>query len=96
MSESILNALMQLFAIVANIDEDNDTSRGFVSIFLEEELDTHQTENYLRVYDNYIQQHHFRRRAKDGKVKRTSRNSVKMLRIAAEINHSLTRHQKQI
>ncbi len=87
---------MQLFAIVANVDDENDTSRSFVRLFLNEELDANQTENYLKIYDDYIQQHHFRRRAKDGAVKRTSRNSVKMLRIAAEINKSLSRPQKQI
>ncbi len=96
MSESILNALMQLFAIVANVDGENDTSRSFVRIFLEEELDAIQTEKYLQVYDEFIQHHHFRKRTKDGAIKRTSRNSVKMLRIAAEINRSLTKPQKQI
>jgi len=96
MSEPILNALMQLFAIVANVDGENDTSRSFVRIFLDEELDSDQTEKYLYVYDDFIQHHHFGKNAKDGAVKRTSRNSVKMLRIAAEINGSLTKPQKQI
>ena len=96
MSEQILNALMQLFAIVANVDEEIVTSRSFVRIFLAEELDANQTEKYLHVYDDFIQQHNFRKRAKDGAIKRTSRNSVKMLRIAAEINRSLTKPQKQV
>jgi len=79
MIEQILNALMQLFAIVANVDGENDTSRSFVRIFLNEELDELQTEKYLQIYDDYIKHHHFRKRAKDGAIKRTSRNSVKML-----------------
>lgn len=51
---------------------------------------------YLDKYDAFIQKHHFRKNKKDGKIKQTSRNSVKILRIASEINKRLTRQQKLV
>ena len=38
MSERILKALMQLFAIVANVGRDDSNSREFVRQFLDEQL----------------------------------------------------------
>lgn len=96
MNESVLNALMQLFAIVADVDGLNDKSRETVRSFLENELNAALAEKYLLIYDDFIQTHHFRKAKKDGKVKRTSRNAVKILRIASEINQTLTRQQKLI
>ncbi|UTW63614.1 ATP-binding cassette domain-containing protein [bacterium SCSIO 12741] len=96
MSESLLDALMQLFAIVAEVDGLNDNSRSTVKSFLEEELAASWVEKYLARYDEYIQHHHFRRTKKDGRIKRTSRNSVKILRIAKEINESLVKTQKLV
>ncbi|MFP4621111.1 MAG: ATP-binding cassette domain-containing protein [Bacteroidales bacterium] len=56
MSESILNALIHLFAIVANIRAKKLTQaeKEIVQEFLEKYLNRELLEEYLRVFDNYF------------------------------------------
>tara|TARA_R110002049_G_scaffold302495_2_gene495418 strand:+ start:1140 stop:4208 length:3069 start_codon:yes stop_codon:yes gene_type:complete len=93
MSERILKALMQLFAIVANVGEDNPLGREFVRFFLKQQLNQELVDKYLSVFDIYVEE---QTKKKDGtKVrKRTSVNSVKLLVICTEINKELTQKQK--
>lgn len=106
MSERILRALMQLFAIIARVDElpedsvdDTITSskgRKIVKLFLSQELNAELVKQYLAVFDEFLQSHHGIKKKKDGRRKRTSVNSVKILRICSEINQELTQRQKFI
>lgn len=106
MSERILRALMQLFAIIAKVDElpedsvdDTITSsrgRKIVKLFLSQELNAELVKQYIKVFDEYLQTHHGVKKKKDGRKKRTSVNSVKILRICSEINQELTQRQKFI
>ncbi|MDX1653567.1 MAG: ATP-binding cassette domain-containing protein, partial [Brumimicrobium sp.] len=107
MSDKILRALMQLFAIIARVDElseediENEritSSRGrkVVELFLSQELNNELVEQYLAVFDEFLSTHHGIKKKKDGKKKRTSVNSVKILRICSEINKELTQRQKFI
>ena len=93
MSERILKALMQLFAIVANVGRDDSNSREFVRQFLDEQLNKDLVEEYLLVYDRYYNEQNKKREGTLAK-KRTSLNSVKVLKICAEINKELTQKQK--
>ena len=47
MSERILKALMQLFAIVANVGRDDSNAREFVEQFLDEQLNKELVQEYL-------------------------------------------------
>jgi len=105
MSERILKALMQLFAIIAKVDVDesgefnakkNTKERSVVELFLRQELNPEQVKAYLKLYDEFLYQHHHSKKRKDGKQKRTSVNSVKILRICAQINSELTQKQRII
>jgi ABC-type multidrug transport system ATPase subunit len=106
MSERILRALMQLFAIIARVDDlpedsldDTITSskgRKIVKLFLSQELNAELVKQYLAVFDEFLQSHHGIKKKKDGRKKRTSVNSVKILRICSEINQELTQRQKFI
>jgi len=114
MSEKILRALMQLFAIIAKIDlieeEENTTNEGkqpsikinfredsaVVESFLRSELNSIHVVKYLELFTEYIQIHHGVKKIKDGFKKRTSVNSVKVLRICSQINEELTQRQKFI
>lgn len=113
MSERILRALMQLFAIIAKVDilpdtseETNDSSGSYkisfgedsavVESFLRSELNASLVKKYLELFDEFIQVHHGINGRKDGIKKRTSVNSVKVLRICAQINEELTQRQKFI
>ena len=104
MSERILKALMQLFAIIAKVEVNEQTneissdekSRKVVSLFLKQELNQEMVKAYLELFDNYIDTHHGKSKRKDGKRKRTSVNSVKILRICTQINEELKQRQKVI
>lgn len=114
MSEKILRALMQLFAIIAKVefepenfgDSDIDSESiskvnykedsMVVESFLKSELNSLHVDKYLNLFENYIQIHHGIKNKKDGLRKRTSVNSVKVLRICAQINQELTQKQKFI
>ena len=104
MSERILKALMQLFAIVAKIDviEKSDeivaaeSSKNIVEILLKQDLTSELVFKYLKIFDEFIKERHGTKRAKDSKKKRTSVNSVKVLRICTQINEELEQRQKII
>lgn len=98
MSESILKALMQLFAIIANVNKDgvSTKSRSIVESYLNLQLSKEQVEEYLTLFEDYIELYHGDVTKKDGtKVrKRTSSNSVKVLRICQQINEELHQDHK--
>ncbi|GAH24532.1 unnamed protein product [marine sediment metagenome] len=56
MSESILNALIHLFAIVATLNVDGVSQRGkkIVETYLRRYLDGELLLEYLKVFDNYL------------------------------------------
>jgi ABC-type multidrug transport system ATPase subunit len=96
MNESILNALMRMFAIIANADATavSDEARRVVKSYLEVMLNKEHTETYLKLFDEYVTIHHHVKKDDTEKVKKqTSLNSVKVLKICSEINEEL--HQKE-
>jgi ABC transport system ATP-binding/permease protein len=96
MSERILKALMQLFAIIAKVDGVTSASRGIVESFLKQQLNQELVDQYLALFDEFLEQHHQVSKRKDGSAKRTSLNSVKVLRICTQINEELTQRQKVV
>lgn len=93
MSEKILRALMQLFAIVSNVGEDKENSRAFVRAFLKQQLSQDLVNKYLIVYDDYFGEQNQKRKGLQAR-KRTSLNSVRILKICNEINKELTQKRK--
>jgi len=96
MSEKLLKALMELFAIIAEVDvesEDNK-SRIVVEQFLKQRLSKDQVTEYLSIYDVYLETHHKVSQKKEGKRKKTAVNSVKVLKICTQINGELEQKQK--
>ena len=96
MSERILRALMQLFAIIARVDGVTNTGRNIVQSFLKQQLNQELVDQYLGLFDEYLESHHSVSKKKDGSAKRTSLNSVKILKICTEINKELEQNQKVI
>lgn len=96
MSEKLLKALMELFAIIAEVDaeEADNKSRIVVEHFLNQRLSKDQVEEYLGIYDDYLETHHKISRKKEGKRKKTAVNSVKVLKICTQINAELEQKQK--
>ena len=99
MSESILKALMRLFALVIDIAEDKvitDNEKGIVRSFLSRQLNSDMTEKYMVIFNEYLdlyQQHDVQRDSKKDK-KRTSLTSMRILGICEEINKELEQKQK--
>ncbi|MDF2448485.1 MAG: hypothetical protein K0R26_989 [Bacteroidota bacterium] len=96
MSERILRALMQMFAIIAKVDGISNTGRSIVESFLKQQLNKEQVEKYLLIFDEYIEAQQAGSKKKDGSAKRTSLNSVKVLKICTQINQELEQPQKVI
>ncbi len=96
MSERILRALMQMFAIIAKVDGVNNTGRLIVQSFLKQQLNQEQVDTYIKIFDEYIESHQNASKKKDGTAKRTSVNSVKVLKICTQINQELEQTQKVI
>lgn len=96
MSESILKALMRLFAIIADVETDENgeiknPGREIVISYLKQQLNQELVDEYLALFDEYIAQHH----SKKGK-KRMSANSVKVLTICSQVNDELRQEQKML
>lgn len=98
MSESILKALMQLFAIIATANKDgvNERSRSIVESYLKLMLASEQVNEYLLLFDKYLEERGGGVKKDNGtqERKRTSLNSVKVLRICEQINGELKQDQK--
>jgi ABC-type multidrug transport system ATPase subunit len=95
MSERILRALMQLFAIIAKAEAgENKKGTEVVQSFLKEQLNQELVAQYVALYEQYLDELHQTAKRKDGGEKRLSLNSVKVLRICADINKELAQKQK--
>ena len=91
MSENILKALMQLFAIVVGVEGISKNSRSIVESFLKQQLNQELVEEYLQLFDEFVE----KQKSKSGR-KRTSVSSVKVLKICSEINEELAQPQKLV
>ncbi|MBN2743437.1 MAG: ATP-binding cassette domain-containing protein [Marinilabiliaceae bacterium] len=96
MSEGILRALMQLFAVVVFSSGELLSRRAIVKAFLMRHLNSHQTDEYLELFDEFYRQHESRLSDRGRFHRRVSVSSVKTLRIAMAINEELTYFQKII
>lgn len=99
MKETVLNALLQLFAIIANVSEDGVSfkARAIVKNFLRQHLKTNLINKYLVDFDHYLEIHH--PHLFGGGIsysKQTLSDSEKLKKIATEINHSLLQREKFI
>ncbi len=94
MSEEILKALTQLFAIITKQDGGvTENERAFVIRFFQQELDQDSVKEYVELYDAFAGYG-----SEDkGEAKLTSvKDSVKTLAICKKINKTLTQKQKAI
>jgi ABC transport system ATP-binding/permease protein len=95
MSEEILKALTQLFAIITKQDGGvTDRERLYVIHFFQTELDEDTVDQYVKLYDAYSG---YGKEEGDGKGRLTSvKDSVKTLGICKKINQTLTQKQKVV
>jgi len=96
MSEEILKALIQLFALIAHPRSEIKSRRFIVKSFLNQQLNSRLIEEYLQLFDRYQEENEQRLSDKGKFRKRHSASSVKVLKIATGINEELTYYQKLI
>ncbi|MDY0197363.1 MAG: ATP-binding cassette domain-containing protein [Tenuifilaceae bacterium] len=101
MSESILKALMQLFAIIGHPEteqneDDKFDRRSVVESFLKQQLNQELVREYLKVFDYYYELYQEKQSEKSLTKKRTSSSSVRVLKICTHINEELTQQQKVV
>src|SRR6056297_3501259 len=99
MSEEILKALMQLFAIIAKQDEGVESNeREFVKNFLTQQINDEVVPEYLALFDKKAGFTGKKtERSENEKVKLTSvKDSVRILGLCKKINKTLTQKQKVI
>ena len=94
MSEQILKALMELFAIIARPESDGNDRRSVVKSFLIRQLNQELVSDYLDVFDAYYSKHQALQIERGDR--RIGPDSVKILRICNDINKELTQKQKFI
>jgi len=100
MSESILNALIHLFAIVANVNKDgvSDKGRRIVENYLSRYLTNELIKEYLKLFDNY---HEFYQRELDaddvkGLKDNNSLISFQISNVCRQIKKGLLRNERVI
>ena len=110
MSEEILKALMQLFAIIAKQDDGvEDNERNFVMLFLRQQISGSKVDEYVKLFDKKSgfdkkqkelnSQEGTEEQVEKPKKKRkltSVGDSVKILGISKKINKTLTQKQKVI
>ncbi|MFN2396632.1 MAG: TerB family tellurite resistance protein, partial [Bacteroidales bacterium] len=99
MSEEILRALMQLFAIIAKQDVGlSKGERAFVENFLRQQLNETAVKEYLTLFDSYIDPEASNNEPNEnnGHKLTSVKDSVKILGIARKINKTLTQKQKAV
>ncbi|MGD9977510.1 MAG: ATP-binding cassette domain-containing protein [Bacteroidales bacterium] len=98
MSEEILKALMQLFAIIAKQDEGVELKeRDYVVNFLTQQLNDEAVSEYIQLFDEHagLLEKEDTPDEDKGKRKLTSvKDSVRILGICKKINKTLTQKQK--
>ncbi|HOT14092.1 MAG TPA: ATP-binding cassette domain-containing protein [Bacteroidales bacterium] len=96
MSEQILKALMQLFAIIARPESNSTDRRTVVQSFLLRLLNEELVQEYLKIFDGFYFTQQDKTRDTEKHRSIISASSVKVLKIANKINEELTQEQKLI
>ena len=99
MSEEILKALMQLFAIISKQDEGTTADqRDFVESFLSSQLNNQKVQEYLKLYDEKSgsADNEGQETAQSTSKLTSMKDSVRTLSICRKINKTLTQKQKVI
>jgi ABC-type multidrug transport system ATPase subunit len=99
MSEEILKALMQLFAIIAKQDEGvENTEKEYVRNFLSQQLSDELSKEYYALFEKHAEWGDEEENTDGEKKKRLTKvnDSVRILGICRKINKTLTQNQKVV
>ncbi|MFZ2338255.1 MAG: ATP-binding cassette domain-containing protein [Bacteroidales bacterium] len=85
MSEKIINTLMQLFAIIANPEGDQEERRAVVEAFLRQHLNNELVKIYLAVYDEAFREAQVKLE-KSTKERREGAIAIRIAKLCHDIN----------
>jgi len=99
MSEPLLKALMQLFALIIDINDDkiiSENEKTIVKSFLSRQLNSELVEKYMGIFIDYLKVYHKDEIQRDSlkDKKRTALTSMRILGICEAINEELEQKQK--
>src|SRR5690606_13767626 len=99
MSEELLKAIIQLFAIVAR-ERITDAERANVKEFLSLHLNRDATAYYLKLFDEFVESHSIDRAEDIGNLDVETQQFVddwaKIMHIVKQVNQALTMQQKMV
>ncbi len=100
MNESILQALMKMFALVANVNEEGQasTERDIVIEFLQKQFSNELVENYIEYFDRHVVKYHspgLENKADSDKFHGTAIER-RLKELCDQLNEELQREQKII
>ncbi len=97
MSEELLKAILQLFAIVAR-EHITDVERNNIKDFLSLHLNREATNYYLKLFDEFSQSHEIDKRQElinlDADTQQFVDDWAKIMKIVKQVNQALTMQQK--
>lgn len=97
MSRHILDALMQLFALITLREEGLDRGREVVANFLRSRLNRELVTEWLNTFESYLVSYGGAVESREATgLKRTSLRSTKVLRACADINRDLQASEKAL
>jgi ABC transport system ATP-binding/permease protein len=96
MSEKILKALMQLFAIIARPESNTTDRRSVVESFLRRQLNQELVEEYLKVFDKFYEESQEKQSEVGKRVKRISSTSTRVLALCSVMFEELSEKQRVV
>ena len=97
MSRNILDALMQLFALITLREEGLDRGREVVAAFLRSRLNREQVAQWLEAFESYLVTYGGAVESREvAGLKRTALRSTKVLRACSDINRDLQASEKAL
>ena len=97
MSRNILDALMQLFALITLREEGLDRGREVVAAFLRSRLNREQVAPWLEAFESYLVAYGGAVESREvAGLKRTALRSTKVLRACSDINRDLQASEKAL
>lgn len=97
MSRNILDALMQLFALITLREEGLDRGREVVASFLRSRLSREQVQHWLDTFEHYLSEYGGAVESREiAGLKRTALRSTKVLRACNNINRDLQASEKAL
>ena len=97
MSESIINALMRLFAIIESIkDEEVDSGNIIVKPYLEKQLNNELAEQYLNLFLDYVEFYRREAISSEEELENETKNIIQITKICQQLNKELLQHERVI